>query len=215
MPQEATTRQPEPAAAPRPVGADWVERFGDDLYGYAVRRVGRADLAEDLVQETLLAGVRAWPTFGGRADPRTWLTGILRHKVADHLRARYQRPAAAASLDAQGELAAEEEAAFDGRGRWRAGVADGSSDPHRLAEGREFRRAVDACVGKLPGRMARLFVGRVVDDVPTADLCAELNITPDHGWTLLHRARLRLRQCLAQTWFKADRRPTPSRPGDA
>ncbi len=216
MAHETTTRTPEPTAAPASVGAGWVERFGDDLYGYAVRRVGRADAAEDLVQETLLAGVRAWPTFDGRADPGTWLTGILRHKVADHLRARYHRAAAAAaSLDAQGQVSAEEEAAFDGRGRWRAGPAAGSGDPHRLAEDREFRRAVDACVGKLPGRMSRLFVGRFVDDVPTADLCVELGITPDYAWTLLHRARLRLRECLARTWFAADRPPAPNRSGDA
>ncbi len=202
-------------AAPPPVGVGWLERFGDDLYGYAVRRVGRADVAEDLVQEALLAGVRAWPTYAGRAEPGTWLTGILRHKVADHLRARYHRDGSAASLDAQGQLAGEEDAAFDARGRWRAGGADWSGDPHRLAEDREFRRAVDACVAKLPGRMARLFVGRVADEGSTADLCGELGITPDHGWTLLHRARLRLRRCLAQTWFAADRPSDPNRPGDA
>ena len=209
MTQEtARTRDPGPASDRPPAGSGWLERYGDALYGYARRRVGRADVAEDLVQEALLAGVRAWPTYAGRADPGTWLTGILRHKVADHLRARYPREGTATSPDHPGELPDEEAETFDARGRWRPGRAGWSGDPYRLAEDREFRQAVDACVAKLPGRMARLFVGRLDGEASTGDLCREMGITPDHGWTLLHRGRLRLRRCLASTWFASDR------PGD-
>ena len=196
MPHDST--QAVAAVVAPPVGLDWLDRFGDGLYGYAVRRVGRADVAEDLVQETLLAGVRAWPSYDGRAEPGTWLTGILRHKVADHLRARYRRgrPDAAAT--------AADEAAFDARGRWRTPVASWSGDPHRLAEGAEFRRAVDACLAKLPRRTADVFRRRVEEGTSTADLCAELGITADNAWALLHRARLRLQACLTATWFASD-----------
>ncbi len=187
----------------RAVGVGWVEQFGDRLYGYAVRRVGRRDVAEDLVQDALLAGVRAWPTFDGRAETGSWLTGILRHKVADHLRLRYRDDErAGGSLDAQGQLRVEEDELFDHRGRWRAPVrAWPGGDPHRQAEGREFRQAVDACVAKLPRRMAFLFLGRVEERGSTAELCAELGIGQENAWALLHRARLRLRQCLGITWF--------------
>ena len=209
MPHDVTEEAAGAATADPPVGLDWLDRFGDALYGYAVRRVGRGDVAEDLVQETLLAGVRARPSYDGRADEGTWLTGILRNKVADHLRGRYRRGRTdGGSLDAHGQADADEAAAFDRRGRWRSGVASWSGDPHRLAEGAEFRRAVDACLAKLPRRMAHVFRGRVEDDASTADLCAELDISADNAWALLHRARLRLQACLTATWFTAaDPRP--------
>ncbi len=213
--QQTADRQTSPAVPAPAIGHDWVDRFGDALYGYAVRRVGRADVAEDLVQEAMLAGVRAWPTFGGRADVGTWLTSILRHKVADHLRARYREgQRSGGPSDPHGQPSTEEDALFDARGRWREPVSAWSGDPSRMAEGRELRRAVDACLSKLPKPMAYLFVGRVEGSVPTADLCGELGITPENGWTLLHRAKLRLRRCLTDTWFNSDR-SSPPQPGDA
>ncbi len=195
------------------VGLGWVEAFGDRLYGYALRRVGRRDVAEDLVQETLLAGVRGWPTFDGRAETGTWLTGILRHKVADHLRARYRDAGrSGGSLDAQGQLRVEEDQVFDRRGRWRSPVkAWPRGDPHRLAEGRAFRLAIDGCLAKLPRRMAVLFLGRVEERGSTAELCAELGIGPENAWALMHRARLRLRECLTVNWFTADDPPVRDR----
>ena len=183
------------AAVPAALPLQWLERYGDGLYAYALRRVRRPEAAEDLVQETLLAGVRAWPGFAGRADVRTWLTAILRNKVADHLRVRY-REGAADVLD--------DDALFDDRGRWRTAVPAWHGDPADLAERREFRAVLDGCLAALPERTAHLFLSRVADGVPTAELCGELGIEPAHAWTLLSRARARLRLCLTERWFAAD-----------
>ena len=64
-----------------------------ELYGFAVRSLGDAGLAEEAVQETFL---RAWKA-GERYDPeigslRTWLFAILRNVVIDMGRARASRP---------------------------------------------------------------------------------------------------------------------------
>jgi RNA polymerase sigma-70 factor (ECF subfamily) len=64
-----------------------------ELYGFAVRSLGDAGLAEEAVQETFL---RAWKA-GERYDPeigslRTWLFAILRNVVIDLGRARASRP---------------------------------------------------------------------------------------------------------------------------
>ena len=58
--------------------AEWVDRHGDAMYAYALRRLGRGDEAEDAVQDALLAAVSAKNRFEGRSAERTWLIGILR-----------------------------------------------------------------------------------------------------------------------------------------
>jgi RNA polymerase sigma-70 factor (ECF subfamily) len=170
----------------------WLETYGDGLYAYAVRRVRRPEVAEDLVQDTLLAAVQAWDKFEQRSNVRTWLSSILRNKISDHLRDRY-RHEPPESLD--------EDAIFDKTGHWRTPLSRWNGDPQRLAEMAEFRAVLDACLAKLPTRMSHLFLSRVNDGVTAVALCEELQITQDNAWMLLSRARLRLRECLTINWF--------------
>jgi RNA polymerase sigma-70 factor (ECF subfamily) len=172
----------------------WLESYGDSLYGYALRRVRRPEVAEDLLQETLLAGMQAYATFSHRARVKTWLTGILRNKIADHLRSRYQNEKIQST-------ALDDEAMFDRRGKWKVAVPRWSGDPHQLAELAELRAVLDGCMSKLPTRMAHLFLSRVTDQLSTSELCDELDISLENAWMLLHRARLRLRQCVTTHWF--------------
>ena len=68
-------------------GADperWVEEHGDCLYRYALLRVRRPEVAEDLVQETFFAAVRTFGSFRGKSSERSWLCGILKNKICDH-----------------------------------------------------------------------------------------------------------------------------------
>src|SRR5512145_2289034 len=65
---------------------DWVEAYGDYLFNFAVGQLRDASVAEDLVQDTFLAALKARNRFGGQSSERTWLVGILRHKIYDHLR---------------------------------------------------------------------------------------------------------------------------------
>src|SRR6476646_9887692 len=72
-----------------PSGLDpesWVERHGDDLFGFAAARVRNRAVAQDLVQETFLAGIKSGEGFAGRSSERSWLFGILRNKLADYYR---------------------------------------------------------------------------------------------------------------------------------
>jgi RNA polymerase sigma-70 factor, ECF subfamily len=64
----------------------WVDDHGDCLYRYALLRVRRPEVAEDLVQETLYAAVRSYGNFQGKSSERTWLCGILKNKICDHFR---------------------------------------------------------------------------------------------------------------------------------
>ena len=68
------------------LGSDWVDAHADYLFNFAIGQVRDAYTAEDLVQDTFLAAVKAQNSFGGKSSARTWLVGILRHKIYDHLR---------------------------------------------------------------------------------------------------------------------------------
>ncbi len=67
----------------------WLDAHGDALFAYAMLRVRNQALAEDLVQDTLLAGITGitgLAGFGGKSSERTWLTGILKNRIVDHVR---------------------------------------------------------------------------------------------------------------------------------
>jgi RNA polymerase sigma-70 factor (TIGR02943 family) len=183
------TEDRPPAALP----LRWLDLYGDDLFSYAMRKVRRSEAAEDLVQETLLAGLQSWGRFAERSNVRTWLIGILKNKITDHLRARYRN----LKLD---HVRVEEDQLFNRHGEWKVSLKRWGTDPAELAEMGEFRAALDGCVSKLPAQMSYLFLSKVSGQ-PTIELCAELDISADNAWTLLHRARLRLRQCLSSSWF--------------
>jgi len=176
-------------------GVRWLEEHGDALYRYALARVRDPDVAEDLVQETLLAALAAQRQFAGLSGERTWLTGILRHKLVDHLRKSLrQRPLTEVYDDGAVDL-------FDGHGTWRVSAAPFHGEPRQLLERAEFRAALANCLSRLPRRIAQLFWLREAEGMGTDELCQELNISPTNAWAMLHRARLRLRQCLGAKWF--------------
>ena len=173
----------------------WLEEHGDALYAYALPRVRNPDVAEDLVQETLLAAIKAHKDFAGLSAERTWLTGILKHKLIDHLRKSVrQRPLSELDVDVSDEF-------FDSKGEWKVSGFEFGGRPEALLEREEFREALQSCLSKLPSRIAQLFWLREAEEVSTDELCQELGITPTNVWTMLHRARLGLRRCLGENWF--------------
>lgn len=199
---------PSPPEAASPAGAEaaldparWVEQHGDYLFGYALLRVRDRAVAEDLVQDTLLAALRGRDRFDPSASERGWLTGILRHKITDHFRRRARETPLAEATS----LPAELEERFDDLGLWRrepeSGPADWGADAATLVERREFMAALRQCLDKLPPRCADAFVLREMEDTPSAEIQTALDLTPANFWVLLHRARLQLRLCLERNWL--------------
>lgn len=183
---------------PVPSAERWLEEHGDALYAYALGRVRDPHAAEDLVQEALVAGLGAPGGFAGRSAERTWLIGILRHKLLDYLRRILrERPLGETGGDGPDDL-------FDRRGRWKVSPSEWDADPHALAERAEFRQVLAQCLSGLPARMAHLFWLREAEGVDTPELCDRLNITAANAWAILHRARSGLRKCLTVHWFDGD-----------
>jgi RNA polymerase sigma-70 factor (ECF subfamily) len=195
----------------------WVDLHGDFLYRYALMRLRDPDLAADVVQETFLEALRARESFTGRSSERTWLVGVLKHKVVDAIRKAARRRAAdqALAFEAEAELARVEVAArgeFDRRGHWRVGPAPWRGDPARDAETQEFWAAFGRCLAKLPPAVADAFTLRELDDLDAAEVQEILGVNATTLWARLHRARTLLRRCLEVRWFGPNARPPRSTP---
>lgn len=176
-----------------------VDRHRRYLIRIAQLQLRDADLAEDVVQETLVAALGARDGFSGRSSVKTWLTGILKHKIVDAIRQRQRQPVIAATFDDEADLDAFDPL-FKDDGAWEAPPADWG-DPENALARREFMDVMERCLERLPPNTARVFVMREVMDLETDEICKELSITANNLWVILYRARMALRQCLEQNWF--------------
>lgn len=194
---ESPDHSPQPSAA-RP--ESWIDEHGDCLYRYALARVRRAEVAEDLVQETLLAAVRAPEGFAGRASERSWLVGILKNKVCDYFRKLGREMSFTDLAFFSDECANKFE---DDLWIHERGPVEWKPEASEALERAEFWSALHSCLGKLPERIAAVFTMREMDDTPAREVCAALGITDANLWVMLHRARMALRQCLEMNYFAA------------
>ena len=175
----------------------WVDEHGDALYGYALSRLKNPASAEDVVQETFLAAIRFPDRFSGSSSARTWLIGILKHKIVDLIR-KESREQPSEEIENMKE---PEETFFDRKGHWRIKPVDWQVHPGKILEQKEFMAVLFQCLEHLPDRLHRLFVLRELEDLDTEEICKDLEITSTNLWVMLYRARMKLRGCLTENWF--------------
>jgi RNA polymerase sigma-70 factor (ECF subfamily) len=164
---------------------------GDFLFSYALSRLREANAAEEVVQETFLAGLKAAAQYSGQGEERAWLLGILKRKIVDYVRGR-NRQVSQATDSNENWL----DNLFDATGHWRSDPRFLASQPSGALEREEFWAAFHECLKKLPSRQADVFVFRELDDWVSEKICKELEISTSNLWVLLHRARLQLAKCL-------------------
>jgi len=173
-----------------------VETLRPQLLRYARSQLRNDAWAEDAVSDTLLAALEKPQSFGGQSQLKTWLVGILKHKVIDQLR-RHTREATVLCDDDETDI---DELLFAADGHWRDQPQDWGNPEACLGQ-RQFFEVLEACMEKLPATQGRVFMMREWLELGTEEICKELSITSTNLWVLLHRARLRLRDCLQQSWF--------------
>jgi RNA polymerase sigma-70 factor (ECF subfamily) len=168
----------------------WVDQYGDLLYRYArVRITDRSD-CEELVQETFLAALKGKENFKGQCEFATWLVGILKHKIMDHFR-RQQRN----QTDALPEDSVVE-GMFNQWGKWKKFPRRWTVDPADSAMETELLPALQRCLEALPESQRQAFALCVMDEQKSGDVCKTLSVSATNLYVLLHRARLRMRDCL-------------------
>jgi len=173
----------------------WVDRYSDYLFNYTIVRVNDRELANDIISETFLAGLKSMKNFKGEATERTWLISILKRKIIDYYRRiNSKKGRAEVRINYNSE---------DNEGDWLEEQAPDRFDMNAedQMENEELGLAILACMENLNEKQARIFTMKTVEGIDTETICNEYNITPSNLWVIIHRARLTLAECLKNNWF--------------
>lgn len=181
------------------------------LFRYALLQMRDNHLADDAVQEALLSAWQSASAFEGKAGLRTWLIGILKHKIADHWR-RSGREVVASEIGFTDidEGDSDEAEFFMSDGRWNGGPS-AWNDPEAALRRQEFWRIYETCQNNLPPKMARVFMLRELVGLEADEVCREAGLSEANYWVTMHRARLRLRECLEMRWFNQSKQKKEKR----
>lgn len=181
----------------------WTDKYGDYLYSYAFAKIYRKELAEDLVQETFLSALRTKNNFKGLSTERTWLTSILKNKIIDHYR-KASHTREKMLIDQNWEISSEQspfnqEGPF--KGHWKEGKGPSGADIEQMIEAKEFQIILEQCLAKLPEKWASAFALKLMEECESDEICKDLNISASNLWVILHRARIKIRECLEKKWI--------------
>jgi RNA polymerase sigma-70 factor, ECF subfamily len=181
----------------------WVDEHGDYLFRYAIVRLRNESLAEDCVQETLLSAIQSLASYGGKSTERTWLTGILKHKIIDHFR-KHSREV---PLEPSDTDLSEFDPLFEREDEFKDHWHDNLSpriwrrSPDEALQENEFFDVLQNCMSKLPERVATVFSMREMNELDTEEICEILSLSSSNFWVMMHRARMALRRCIEINWF--------------
>lgn len=168
---------------------------------FATLQLSNSHLAEDAVQEALVGALKNARSFAGRAALKTWVFAILKNKIADTLRHK-QRTVDASSLMREDEENEDFSELFDQRGHWQHDERPATwGNPQESLHQGQFWKVFEVCLEGLPGAQARVFMMKEFVELDTQEICATVGITVTNLNVMLHRARLRLRECLENRWF--------------
>lgn len=175
----------------------------DDMLRFAHLELG-SDEAEDAVQEALAGALKNAAGFRREAALKSWVIAILKNKIADILRQRRRRPSVASDLTADGQETPLPDV-FDRKGMWHDATKPTRwGNPEADLHERQFLTVFDTCLNRLPPSQGRVFMMREVVELEAAEICAELGLSSNNLYVILHRARLGLRACLERNWLHQD-----------
>lgn len=175
-----------------------LEAIRPALVRFAVLQLRNNDAAEDVVQDTLIAVLEKPDRFAGQSSLRTYVTGILKHKIIDVMRSskrecRIEADDGQSDADVIDALFKPDGHTVDMPRQW--------GDPDATLEQKDFFRVLEICLERLPARNARVFMMREWLELETDEICKELQVSTSNAWVMLYRARVQLRECLDISWF--------------
>lgn len=175
-----------------------------DMLRFATLQLRDAATAEDVVQEALAAAVASIDRYAQRAAFKTWAFSILKNKIVDVMRDRWNRLRVDVPADENGDES-DFDVLFTERQHWQPSERPSSwGDPESTLENQQFWQIFEICMNNLPAATARVFTMRELLGLETDEICKELNISSSNCWVILHRARMSLRLCLQKNWFEKE-----------
>ncbi|MEO6921006.1 MAG: sigma-70 family RNA polymerase sigma factor [Collimonas sp.] len=177
-----------------------LETLRPQLVRFAALQLRNDAQAEDAVSETIIAVLEHPDRFQQQSSFKTYVIGILKHKLLDQLRRGKREVQLNHDEDDDRSDAEMFDALFTSSGHAMAAVPSWGN-PDETLERKEFFDILQLCIDKLPAKTGRIFMMREWLELDTDAICKELDITAANAWVLLHRARTRLKECLQISWF--------------
>jgi RNA polymerase sigma-70 factor (ECF subfamily) len=151
-------------------------RYGSRLFGFLQRYAGDRMVAEEILQDTLLAVWRSAPRYAGRSGVRTWLFGIARRQA--HNRLRVQEPP---------------KLPLDGVAGW----ADPAPGPAEWAIANAQGAAIAEAFGALAPQQREVLALAFAGRMPHGEIAEVLGVPVGTVKSRLHHARAALARSLA------------------
>jgi len=180
--------------------SQWVDRYGDLMHRYTLVRVKDAGAAEEIVQVTFFAALQSIQSFAGRSSEKSWLFGILKHKILDYFREEKKNK----NFDLN-EPEDSDPCEYDINGQWKDVPQHWTLDPEKAAENQKLAQTLAQCLDDLPDKLRQVFVLKEIEGLSTQEICKDFSIKPTNLWVILHRARNHLKECLEIHWFGGKR----------
>ncbi len=181
----------------------WVDEYSNEFFRFAMLRVKNREVAEDLVQETFLSGLKSLEKFRRDCPEKSWLYNILRNKIIDHFRKKTNQEVKRSSAVVETDDDSFYGQFFKKEGQWdnEAAPENWNVSADKIMEREEFMQFLMLCLSLLPETWAKVFSLKNIDDFSTKEICKDLEITASNLWTIIHRAKLQLRGCLEKRWY--------------
>lgn len=176
--------------------SEWIEKYTDHLYSWALHKVSDEELAKDLVQDTFLAAAEKIVSFKGNSSPKTWLFSILNNKIVDYYRKKVHQPVKFENQHFS--------LFFDEESSWKENRKPKNwqtEDDENLLDNHEFTLILKNCLDDLPENWNICVKLKYLTEKSGEEICQELDITTSNYWQIIHRAKLQLRDCIENKWF--------------
>lgn len=184
---------------------NWVEQYSDQLFRFALVRVNKRELAEDLVHDTFVSALNSLKGFKGESSEKTWLYSILRNKIIDYYRSS-EKKMTSKFYNIDDGSGNDRYFYSEGKtqGGWIEDKAPGNfyESADQPLEREEFMQILKLCMDFLPFKWAEVFRMKNMEELNSKEICKELEITPSNLWVIIHRAKLQLRECMEERWTK-------------
>ena len=174
------------------ISANEIAEIRKQMLNFAKLQLQDSNVAEDMVQESLLSAVKNITNFKRQAALKTWVFAILKNKIVDHLRQKDR-------LVLESDLLSDDEngnSFFDQNGHWKEDCQPKGWQENAVYSD-EFWLIFETCLTYLPAKQAKVFMMREYLELPADEICGSEEITSSNLHVLLYRARLQLQHCLS------------------
>ena len=188
--------------------SELVARYELGMLKMAQAFIGDRISAEEAVQETWLAFIKAIKKFKHRSSVKTWLFGILLNQ------ARKQAARRPKELPDRSQARGDDDDGssdwFDDAGEWRSKPVVWSSNPESELLSQEAVEYIYDAIASLPEKQRAVFVLSAIEGWTPEEVCDLMKISSTNRRVLLHLAKSRLQQMLGEYFVKRRKLPAAS-----